>query len=223
MCNLCKVFMVMAIAALLVGCNEVENTRQIDEEEEVKIQIGMIFDNFVMERWLRDRDVFVSTAKELGAEVNVQNANSSVEEQIDLIEYFIKKKVDIIVIIPIDSQPLLGPIKKAQEEGIKVVSYDRLVVGAEPDLFISFDNTKVGTLMGKAIGEKLEEGDKVLMICGPETDNNAIEVQNGFREIMNLKKIEILDIYHADGWKPEYAAMYVRQNSDRVHEVKGIM
>lgn len=223
MCNLCKAFMVMAITALLVGCREVENPLQIAEEEEAEIQIGMIFDNFVMERWLRDRDVFVSTAKELGAEVNVQNANSSVEEQIDLIEYFIKKKVDVIVIIPIDSGPLLEPIKKAQEEGIKVVSYDRLVVGAEPDLFISFDNTKVGTLMGRAISEKLEEGDKVLMICGPETDNNAIEVQNGFREIMNSKKIEILDIYHTDGWKPEYAAMYARQNSDRIHEVKGIM
>ena len=223
MCNLCKVLLIMAITVLLAGCTKVENTRQMPEEEEVKIQIGMIFDNFVMERWQRDRDVFVSTAKELGAEVNVQNANSSVQEQIDLIEYFIKKKVDVIVIIPIDSEPLLEPIKKAQEEGIKVISYDRLVVGAEPDLYISFDNIKVGALMGNALGEKLEEGDKVLMICGPETDNNAIEVQSGFREIMDAKKIEILDIYHTDGWTPEYAAMYVRQNSDRLHEVKAIM
>lgn len=50
------------------------------------------FDNFVMERWERDRDVFVSAARELGAEVNVQNANGSVEEQVKLMEYFIQKK-----------------------------------------------------------------------------------------------------------------------------------
>lgn len=45
-----------------------------------------------MERWERDRDVFVSAARELGAEVNVQNANGSVEEQVKLMEYFIQKK-----------------------------------------------------------------------------------------------------------------------------------
>ena len=32
-------------------------------------------DSFVIERWIRDRDVFVATARELGAEVNVQDAD----------------------------------------------------------------------------------------------------------------------------------------------------
>lgn len=221
--NFYIILFIAVTAALIGGCGKEENTRQLLKEEETGIQIGMIFDNFVMERWQRDRDVFVSTAKELGAEVNVQNANSSVEEQIHLIEYFIKKKVDVIVIIPIDSKPLLESVKKAQEEGIRVVSYDRLIIGAQPDLYISFDNRKVGTLMGNAISEKLGENDKILMICGPETDNNAIEVQNGFKEVMDAEKIEILDIYHVDGWKPEYAAMYVRANSDLIRDAKGIM
>lgn len=218
-----KILLTGATVLLLGGCGRTEDTQRLPEEEEEKIQIGMIFDNFVMERWQRDRDVFVSTAKELGAEVNVQNANSSVEEQIELIDYFIKKEVDVIVIIPIDSKPLLEFVKKAQEKGIKVISYDRLIVGAEPDLYISFDNKKVGTLMGNALSEKLGADDKVLMICGPKTDNNAIEVQAGFEEVMDKRNIEVLDIYYADGWKPEYAAMYVRQNRDLVRQAQGIM
>lgn len=56
--------------------------------------------------------MFVSAARELGAEVNVQNANGSVEEQVKLMEYFIQKKVDAIVIVPIDSAPLLETVKK---------------------------------------------------------------------------------------------------------------
>lgn len=218
-----ELLLVLFAFLLLAGCGKLGEEQPPSEEEEEKVQIGMIFDNFVMERWLRDRDVFVSTAKELGAEVNVQNANSSVEEQVELVKYFIKKQVDVIVIVPIDSEPLLASIKEAQEEGIKVISYDRLIVGAEPDLYISFDNKKVGTLMGTALSRKLEKNDKVLMICGPETDNNAIEVQNGFEEVMKEKQIQVLDIYHADGWKPEYAAMYVRQNGDLARQVKGIM
>ena len=54
----------------------------------------MSFDSFVIERWQRDRDVFVSTAKELGATVNVQNANGDIEKQKEQIEYFINKGVD---------------------------------------------------------------------------------------------------------------------------------
>ncbi len=217
-------FLTGTILVLLMGCGRADHgQRTSDQQAEDKVQIGMIFDNFIMERWQRDRDVFVSTAKEIGAEVNVQNANSSVEEQIDLINYFIKKKVDVIVIIPIDSEPLLGAINKAQEAGIKVVSYDRLIVGAEPDLYISFDNKKVGTLMGQALSEQLKADDKVLMICGPVTDNNVKEVEEGFREVMEKEKIEILDITYADEWKPEHASNYIRQNSDLTQKVQGIM
>ena len=222
--SLGRMLLLGAVVVLLNGCGKAETLPEASEqEEEEKVQIGMIFDNFIMERWQRDRDVFVSTAKELGAEVNVQNANSSVQEQIELIDYFIKKKVDVIVIVPIDSEPLLESVKKAQEEGIKVISYDRLIVGAKPDLYISFDNKKVGELMGETLSEKLKAGDKVLMVCGPLTDSNVIEVQAGFEEIMNKKRIEILDVYYADEWKPEYAAAYIRENSELVHMAQGIM
>ena len=35
--------------------------------QEEKIQIGVTFDSFIIERWQRDRDVFVAAAQELGA------------------------------------------------------------------------------------------------------------------------------------------------------------
>ncbi|MDD6491240.1 MAG: substrate-binding domain-containing protein [Firmicutes bacterium] len=208
---------------LLTGCSKADYEQEPSEQEENKIQIGMIFDNFVMERWQRDRDVFVSTAKEMGAEVNVQNANGSVEEQIELINYFIKKRVDVIVIVPIDSAPLLSAVSKAQEEGIKVISYDRLIIGAKPDLYISFDNEKVGRLMAEALAGKMEAGDGVLMINGSITDNNVKEVETGFKEVMRQKHIRIMGVYYADDWKPEYAASYIRQNSNLLENVKGIM
>ncbi len=46
-----------------------------------EIQIGFSFDSLVIERWQRDRDVFVSQAQEAGAKVNVQNAGGDVETQ----------------------------------------------------------------------------------------------------------------------------------------------
>ena len=76
---------------LLCACGNLETGKNQGEvAENDKIQIGMSFDSFVIERWQRDRDIFVSTAKELGAEVNVQNANGDLEQQKKQINYFIQ-------------------------------------------------------------------------------------------------------------------------------------
>ena len=139
-----------ASSAASAGCSP----RKTGEEQETAlqeedIQIGLSFDSFVIERWMRDRDVFVSTAQSLGAQVNVQIANGDVEEQISQIEYFISKDMDVIVIIAIDGDALTDVVRKAKEEGIRVISYDRLIPNAGTDLYISFDNYRVGVLMGE--------------------------------------------------------------------------
>lgn len=61
---------------VLTGCGRQSvETETAHTTEEDKLQIGLSFDSFVIERWLRDRDMFVSTAQSLGAEVeNVQVA-----------------------------------------------------------------------------------------------------------------------------------------------------
>ncbi len=215
----------VGMICLLVGCGNVEIIRDehVTEEEE-KIQIGMSFDSFVIERWQRDRDVFVSMAKELGAEVNVQNANGDLEEQKNQIDYFIKKDMDVIVIICIDSAGLKEHVQKAKDAGIKVIAYDRLITDADVDLYISFDNEMVGTMMGEAlVGCGITEESNVLMLGGPETDNNVSLVEGGFKKIMEENNVNILDSCHADGWKAELAAAYVYDNMDVVAEADAIM
>ncbi|MBO5292222.1 MAG: substrate-binding domain-containing protein [Lachnospiraceae bacterium] len=206
------------------GCGSMEaETMESQGETENKIQIGMCFDSFVIERWQRDRDVFVSTAKELGAEVNVQNANGDVEEQIRQVEYFIEKKMDVIVIICIDSDSLKDVVKKAQDEGIKIIAYDRLIRDADVDLYISFDNERVGTMMGEALVRKGLSGGRVLMIGGPLADNNVPLVENGFRKVMKQYNIEVIDSIHVDGWKPELGAAYVYEHPYMVEQADAIM
>lgn len=76
------------LTLMLSGCTsektEQAATQEIDTEEdgvEKKIQIGLTVDSFVIERWIRDRDVFVATARELGAEVNVQDAGADTKSR----------------------------------------------------------------------------------------------------------------------------------------------
>ncbi len=199
-----------------------DSSRKVKEDDD-KISIGMCFDSFVIERWQRDRDVFVSTAKELGAEVNIQNANGDPQQQKAQIEYFIKSGMDIIVIICIDSTAIAESVKKAQDAGIKVIAYDRPIKGAGVDLYISFDNEKVGQMMGEAIVKRDVKNGKVLMICGSPTDFNVPMVESGFKKVMRENRNEIIDTFYAEGWKAEEAGNYVYKNMDKVVMADAIM
>ncbi|MBQ6589194.1 MAG: substrate-binding domain-containing protein [Butyrivibrio sp.] len=222
-----RVITSLLIAAFLCTCSGCSapamETDSSNKEKTDKIQIGMCFDSFVIERWQRDRDVFVSTAKELGAEVNVQNANGDPLKQKEQIEYFIKKGMDIIVIISIDPEKIVDSVKKAQDEGIKVIAYDRPITNAGADLYISFDNEMVGEMMGEAFVKSGLKGGKVVMICGPLTDNNVPMVRDGFTRVMEENDNEVLDIYYADGWKAEAAGDYVYSNTELIEEADAIM
>lgn len=218
-----RFWLIMVLLLFLTGCGDGAAKAEPAEEGDKEIQIGLSFDTFVVERWQRDRDVFVSTASELGAQVNVQNANGDVQEQIAQLEYFIEKKVDVIVVVPIEAESLASTIKKAREEGIKVISYDRLATNSHADLYISFDNEAVGALMGKAVSGQLDKGDQVLMICGPRSDNNVSLVRKGFLEELEQKGAEVLDTVYIDGWKAEFAADYISENIDRVGQIQAIM
>ena len=106
----------------LTGCGEPAGPPETaEEEQEEAIQIGITFDSFIIERWQRDRDVFVSTAQELGAGVNVQNANGDMKEQIAQIDYFIQKKMDVIVVVMVaseeDESGLIEAVRRAPEGG----------------------------------------------------------------------------------------------------------
>lgn len=219
-----SVVLILGSLACMMGCGKAEEKATEGEPvQEDKIQIGMSFDSFVIERWQRDRDVFVSTAKELGAETNVQNANGDIETQKSQIEYFIEKKMDVIVIICIDSDGLKEVVQKAKDAGIKVIAYDRLIKNAGVDLYISFDNEMVGTMMGRALADNGMAGKKVLMLCGSKTDNNVSLVEEGFRKVMRENHIEIIDTAYADGWKAELASDYIYDNPDKVMQAEAIM
>lgn len=219
--RIASLLLTLCLLITMGGCGRAENVGGEEADKEEKIQIGMSFDSFVIERWQRDRDVFVSVAKELGAEVNVQNANGVVEEQQKQIDYFIQKGMDVIVIIAIDPASLRDSVKKAKAAGIRVVSYDRLIDDADIDLYISFDNEMVGEMMARAL--LIKQIDNVIMIGGSPTDNNVPMVEGAFKRLMAKHRVNILDSVHAENWRAEEAADYIYKNPNMVEQADAIM
>ncbi len=194
----------IALTFTLVGCGSADpgNVEKPAEKND-KIQIGLSIDSLLIERWSRERDLFVSKAQELGAEVNVQNANGIVEEQIKQIGYFIDKKMDVIVVIAIDDIAIKDTIAAAKKEGIKVIAYDRPIRNTNVDLYLSVDNEKVGELMAEYIKEYIGNEGTIIQVKGSPTDYNVQMVQEGFERILSTTKIKVDYAKFSDGWVAE--------------------
>ena len=195
--------LMLSLFSAACGGGQSESSKEPHGED--KPLIGMSFDSFLIERWQRDRDVFVSTASELGAEVNVQIANGSSSEQIAQIEYFIKKDVDAIVVIAVDCYGLSDIVQKARDAGIYVISYDRLIMNAKSDLYISFDNEMVGTMMAEALVATLPHGGKILSICGSPSDQNVSQANIGFNAVIQKSDLTVVREEYAPNWLAETA------------------
>ena len=218
--------LILVIAILLVsvmtGCSYNSAPKKVADKKK-SINIGLCFDSFVIERWLRERDTFVTAAKELGAKVNVQNANGDVKEQISQIDYLISQNVYVIVIIAVDCEAISDAVKRAKNKGISVISYDRLIKNVDADLYISFDNETVGRDMGKAMKHALPHGGKIFEINGSSADDNVIRVEKAFKQEISEAGIDIVYSDYCKGWSAKAAGEYVEKALEKYPDVDGIM
>jgi D-xylose transport system substrate-binding protein len=56
-----------------------------------------------------------------------------------------------MVLDPVDATSASAIVAKAKAQKVPVISYDRLVSGADLDAYISFDNERVGRLQATAL------------------------------------------------------------------------
>ena len=219
------VLLICLLSVFMAGCGAGTDTavRENSAPEKDKLQIGVSFDSMVQERWLKDRDIFVSTARALGAEVNVQNAFGDVDEQIRQIDYFLGKKMDAIVVIPVETDALSEAAARARAAGVPVISYDRMMLNTDYSLYISVNSESVGRLMAQAIEKAMPDGGKILKITGPMKDYNVTLLDKGFDQEISGKGFEIVDEYYAKEWKTEEAFEYLSTHETYMSGVKAIM
>jgi len=187
-------------------------TKSKKEVNDKPPMIGFSLDSLVVERWRRDVDSFTKAAHDLGAEVSLRVANQDASTQIAQVRELLNQGIDVLVVIPNDAEKLSDVCREAKRRGIPVMSYDRLVHGADVDLYISFDNEKVGSLQAHAVTEAVPTGNYVI-INGALTDNNAYMINKGFHSVLDpfilSGKIHLLEeIWPSDWMSDEIRARF---------------
>ena len=171
--------------------------------------IGLSLDTLKEERWQKDRDDFTAKVESLGGKVIVQAANGDDTRQTSDIKALVTRGVDVIVVVAHNGSALTRAIKAANEAGIPVIAYDRLILNSDIALYLTFDNVKVGELQARYLVDHLADKNplRIVRLDGAPTDNNAKLFKKGQDNVLDpliqSGKVKIIFEDWCADWKPE--------------------
>jgi ribose transport system substrate-binding protein len=119
------------------------------------------------------------------------------EQQIALVQNFISRNVDAIVLAPLDDRSLVPPVRQARQAGIPVVIIDSDLSAEAGKDFVSFvatDNYRGGVLAAERIVEVLGGKGTVLLLRYQEGSASTVQREQGFTDTLaEHEGIELVD------------------------------
>ncbi len=196
------------VTATLVGCKGGAEKAA----DPAVLTIGLSMDSLRVERWKRDRDLFVARAEELGAKVLVQSADGDATKQNSQAENLLVQGVDVLVVIPRDGVVAARIVEAAHAEDVPVLAYDRIIRNCDLDLYISFDNERVGYMQAEYLTRVKPTG-SYFLLGGSPSDNNALLLRAGqmraLQPFIDSGAIQVVGDQFTDDWEPVEALKHV--------------
>jgi D-xylose transport system substrate-binding protein len=126
-----------------------------------------------------------------GIESTITNADGDTAKFGSICDSMIGEKVNVLMIVNLDSESGKACLDKAKANGIATIDYDRLTLGGGANYYVSFDNVGVGKLMGQGLEQCLTDAGKtqanIVYVNGDPTDNNAALFKQGYEEALKPK------------------------------------
>ena len=152
--------------------------------------------------------------KELGIALTVKTAaqETSIEQQIQLVNDLVAAKVEAIVIAPGDSLSLIPALKKAVDAGIKVINIDNRLdpdalkqvgLGAMP--FVGVDNEAGAYKAGQFLVTNVKTATQAAILEGIRSADNARQRMEGARRALSENKQIKLVASETANWKIDEA------------------
>jgi D-xylose transport system substrate-binding protein len=175
--------------------------------------IGVSWSNFQEERWKTDEAAIKAAIAAAGDKYISADAQSSAQKQLTDIESLIAQGANALIVLAQDSSAIGPAVRKAIDEGIPVIGYDRLI--ENPNAFyITFDNKEVGRMQARAVFAVKPAGNYVF-IKGSSADPNADLLFAGqteaLKDAIDTGKIKTVGEAYTDGWLPANAQKNMEQ------------
>jgi D-xylose transport system substrate-binding protein len=117
----------------------------------------------------------------------------------------------------------------AQSRDVKVIAYDRPIPAAKADYYVSFDNEKIGAMIGQSLVDHLKatgvpDGSGVLQINGSPTDAAAGLIRDGIHRGLKESGYKTLAEFDTPDWKPTEAQQWAAGQITRFGaDIKGVV
>ncbi len=136
----------------------------------------------------------------------VQSGNSDTARQLQDIESLLSRGVQVLVVVAHDPTAMGRAVDAAHAAGVPVVCYDRLITGSDVDLYLSFDNVRVGRIQAEYLVRRLGGKGRIVRVYGPKTDQTGLLFKQGQDEVLGplIARGDIVVIHedYAAGWSP---------------------
>ena len=144
----------------------------VQAQDRNKLLIGFSFEAMKGERWQTDLNSFEVRAKQLGAEVISGDADGDDVRQFQQVQDMIKAGIKVLVLLPHTNSQASRMVDAAKAANVRVISYDRLVLNSDVDLYVSFDRLEIGKMQAQYLVEHAPKGNYVL-VAGSPNDEGA--------------------------------------------------
>ena len=169
---------------------------------------------------LYDAPLLKQYLKAAGLTPDVQNAGGSTQRFAAIAQSMIGEGVRVLIIDSIDASSGAAVEKVAQQNGVKVIDYDRVNLGGTAPYYVSFDNEEVGRLQAQTMIDCLNQqgiNDPSIIMTdgGTDVDNNAVLFKKGAHDILDplvsAGKAKIVNEEPVPGWDVTKAAGVFQQ------------
>jgi ribose transport system substrate-binding protein len=149
-----------------------------------RLDIAVIPKGMTHEFWKSIQAGAVRAGRELGVNILWKGPQKEDDraQQVTVVEDFISRGVDGIVLAPLDDRALCTPVRDAAEAGIPVVIIDSGLQGGDYISFVATDNYRGGVLAARRLAELLPGGGNIFFIRYQEGSASTMERERGFLE-----------------------------------------
>lgn len=207
-----------AVGALLVVVAVAAGCGGSDDDGGGGLKIALLLPENQTPRYeSADRPYFEEKVEDLcpDCEILYSNATEDASKQQSQVEAALTQGADVLVLDPVDAASAAASVQKADQQGVPVLSYDRLILGAEVAVYVSFDNVRVGELQAESLSEKLKEDGSpkgpIVKINGDPADSNAALFKEGSNKGFEASGVEIAKEYDTPEWSATNAQNEMQQ------------
>jgi len=166
------------------------------------IKVIFIAMDSIDEHWLKVKAGTEDKARELGnvdLSFNAPPGKVDASVQLAMVEDAITKKMDAILLAPLDRDALVPGVQKALAAGIKVIIIDS-AVSTNNDAFLATDNGAAGRLAADTLAKLINETGKVAIINAQPGAATAMIRENDFKDQMKkYPNINVIGTQYSDG------------------------